>query len=131
MKRVLLTACMIALAPMVQAEEFELKFSSWGGIPSCTSGRSGVVASPGFQIKNLPEGTTTVQLRLKDLDVPGYNHGGSKRLKISKDGRIAAGTFSYKSPCPPSGVHTYEWTATARKGSKLLGSASARRRYPD
>lgn len=131
MKRILLPACMIVFAPMAQAADFELKFSSWGGIPLCSSGQPGMVGNPSFQLNNLPEGTTSVQLRLKDLDVPGYNHGGSKRLNIREDGRIAAGTFRYKSPCPPSGVHTYEWTATARKGGKSLGSASARRRYPD
>ena len=26
---------------------------------------------------------------------------------------IQPGAFKYKSPCPPSGSHTYEWTITA------------------
>jgi len=46
---------------------------------------------------------------------------------------IAPGAFKYKSPCPPGGVHTYEWTATAMtdRGGGVLGTASATRQYPE
>ncbi len=103
----------------------------WGDIPACNTGRPNTVGSPAFVLRGLPEGTTSVQFKLKDRDAPGYNHGGSKRLKITRDGQLPFGVFKYKSPCPPGGVHTYEWTATARKGSKVLAKAVAVRRYPE
>ncbi len=115
-------------AGMAQAQ-MSLSFE-WGDIPACNSGKPNVVGSPRFVIRGVPAGTTSVEFRLKDLDVPGYNHGG-KKLKVTRDGAIPFGTFSYKSPCPPGGAHTYQWTATARKGGKVLEKAVARRRYPE
>lgn len=111
------------------AADYSLSFA-WGDIPSCSSGNPYTVGSPEFVVKNLPAGTTTVVLKLKDLDAPNYNHGGA-RLKMSQSGTIPAGVFKYKSPCPPNGVHTYEWSATAKAGSKTLGVAKARRDYPE
>lgn len=111
------------------AAEFSISFE-WGNIPLCTTGKPNKVGAPAFLIKDLPPGTQTVQFRLKDLDVPSYNHGGGK-LRISSSGRLPFGSFKYKSPCPPGGRHTYEWTATARNGGKVLGVAKARRKYPE
>ncbi|MDE4132336.1 hypothetical protein PXK00_04395 [Phaeobacter sp. QD34_3] len=131
MKAVVLAALIAVCGSVASAGDFSVSFSSWGKIPLCTTGNPNKVGNPEFKLKNLPAGTTTVQFRLTDLDVPGYNHGGSKRLKITADGRVPAGTFTYKSPCPPGGSHTYEWTATARNGGKVLAQAKARRRYPE
>ena len=46
---------------------------------------------------------------------------------------IEPGAFKYESPCPPSGPHTYEWTATAQssKSSGKLGTAKAKRKYSE
>jgi len=45
---------------------------------------------------------------------------------------IQPGAFKYKSPCPPSGSHTYEWTITAiGDKKKKLGKAKATREYPE
>ena len=67
---------------------------------------------------------------MKDRDVPTYNHGGGKVDYTGAD-LIEPGAFKYKSPCPPSGKHTYEWIATAidANGGKL-GKAKARKKYP-
>ncbi len=129
MPRLALTTAALLLAATSAAAEFSLSFK-WGDIPLCTSGRPNTVGSPQFVIRDLPAGTTRVDFKLKDLDAPNYNHGGG-RLKLSQSGTIPGGVFKYKSPCPPGGVHTYEWTATARKGSTVLGKATARRRYPE
>ena len=131
MKKSILMLAFLMGATGAQAGEFSLTFSSWGNIPSCDIGNPNKVGNPAFVLKGLPEGTTTVQFRLKDLDVPSYNHGGSKRISMTADGIVPAGSFTYKSPCPPSGAHTYEWTVTARKGGKVLARATAQRRYPE
>lgn len=109
--------------------EMRLSFA-WGNIPLCTSGKPNRVGNPEFKLTGVPAGTTSVEFRLTDRDVPGYNHGGGK-LKLSQDAKIPFGTFKYKSPCPPDGAHSYEWTATARAGSKVIGTAKARRKYPE
>ncbi|SMP01172.1 YbhB/YbcL family Raf kinase inhibitor-like protein [Shimia sagamensis] len=111
--------------------DFQLSFDGWGDIPSCTSGRPNIVGNPDFVLNGVPEGTKTIQIELTDLDVPHYNHGGSQKLEISGDGAVAAGTFKYKSPCPPNGVHTYQWTATARSDDKILAEATTNRDYPE
>ncbi len=111
------------------AADFTISFT-WGNIPLCTSGHPNQVGSPKFVLSGVPDGTDVVEFRLKDLDVPGYNHGGGK-VGVSGDGVVPKGAFTYKSPCPPDGVHTYEWRATARNGSKTLGKAAARRSYPE
>lgn len=128
--RLLLTAIAVALlSAHPAAADFSMSFK-WGAIPLCTTGNPNKVSNPKFVLKGVPVGTTSIDFRLKDLDVPGYNHGGGK-LKITTGGTVPSGVFTYKSPCPPNGVHTYEWTATARKGNKALATAKARRKYPE
>lgn len=110
--------------------EFSLKIAGWGDIPYCYTGRPNVVGNPEMQVSGLPTGTNRIAIKLKDKDAPGYNHGGAK-LKVSGDGVIPAGTFKYKSPCPPGTPHTYEWSVTALKGAKSLGTARVEMRYPE
>lgn len=129
MKRILTAALIAGLLPVAgYAADFEISFD-WGDIPLCTSGQPNIVPSPVFKLKNLPEGTNKVVFKLKDLDVPQYNHGGGT-VKLSSGGTMPGGVFKYKSPCPPDGPHTYEWTATAKKGGKTLAKASASTVYP-
>jgi phosphatidylethanolamine-binding protein (PEBP) family uncharacterized protein len=127
--KTLAAAAAMTLAAGAAAAEFRVSFT-WGDIPLCTTGRPNVVGSPRFVLGDVPAGTETIEFRLKDLDAPNYNHGGAT-LRVGRDGVIPFGTFTYKSPCPPSGVHTYEWRATARKGRQVLAEARARRRYPE
>jgi hypothetical protein len=90
-----------------------------------------MVGSPAFVLTGLPNGTATVEFRLKDLNVPSFNHGGAK-LSITRDMTVPFGTFRYKSPCPPNGTHTYEWRVTVRDANgKVLEVASAKRKYPE
>ncbi|MDJ0824986.1 MAG: hypothetical protein QNJ16_05725 [Rhodobacter sp.] len=113
----------------VAAAEFRIAFD-WGDIPLCTNGRPNKVGSPQFALAEVPPGTTRIDFKLKDLNAPRYNHGGGK-VTWTGGNSIPFGAFSYKSPCPPGEVHTYEWTATARKGNKKLATAKARRQYPE
>ena len=56
-----------------------------------------------------------------------YNHGGGS-IKYEGKKAIGVGVFKYKSPCPPSGYHTYEWIVTALdKDKKKIGTAKVRK----
>ena len=125
---VAVVAATLGIAGPARAE-FTIAFD-WSGLKLCNTGSPNRVGNPAFVVKGLPKGTDTVEFRLTDLDVPSYNHGGGK-VKMAKDGKVQAGLFKYESPCPPGGKHSYEWTATARQGGKVLGRAKARRVYPE
>lgn len=120
-----------ALLASPAAADFEVSFG-WGNIPLCTNGKPNRVANPEFTLRNIPDGTTVIEFKMVDKNVPGYNHGGGK-VKVKKSGsyKIPSGAFKYKSPCPPNGVHVYEWTATAKAGRKKLATTSAARNYPE
>ena len=110
---------------------FEVSFS-WEGLSLCTSGNPNNVTNPSFTLESVPEGTKFIRFRLTDRDVPGYNHGGGV-VPWNGEATVPPGMFNYKSPCPPNGVHTYEWTATAmtKKNGGKLGEARAQRQYPE
>lgn len=130
MKSILLALAVFSLS-IGQALAFEINFD-WSGLKRCTTGKPNTVTNPKFTLKDVPDGTKYIRFKLVDRDVPGYNHGGGV---VAWDGKnvIQPGAFKYKSPCPPSGKHTYEWTATAQsaKSGGKLAVAKARRKYPE
>lgn len=130
MRRLAISAAILVLSVTAAAADFRISFASWGDIPLCTTGRPNTVGNPQFSVRDVPAGTETIEFRLTDLDAPNYNHGGA-RLRMTGDGIVPFGTFTYRSPCPPGEVHTYRWTATARAGNRVLGEASAQRSYPE
>lgn len=125
----------IALLPFAMAvqtagaADFSIGFD-WGNLKKCTSGNPNTVSNPKFKLRGVPGGTASIQFRMVDLAVPSYPHGGGT-VKYAGGSTIEPGAFRYRSPCPPAGRHTYEWTATAKdaKGKKL-GEAKARKAYP-
>ena len=132
MRRFIISIASIALAlsaSQASAAGFGFSFD-WGGLKKCTSGSPNTVPNPAFKLSGVPQGTATIRFAMKDINVPSYNHGGGK-AKYTGSNTIAPGAFKYRSPCPPSGRHTYEWTAPAldAKGKKLA-VAKARRNYP-
>ena len=117
------------LAGTATADDFAFDFS-WGDIPLCTSGYPNRVTNPGFTPTAVPAGTARIDFRLTDLDVPGYNHGGGRVAYVGQS-VIEPGAFKYSSPCPPSGRHSYRWTARARDADgDTLAKATATKRYP-
>jgi phosphatidylethanolamine-binding protein (PEBP) family uncharacterized protein len=117
----------------VIAAEFAVSFE-WGDIPLCTSGQPNSVPNPRFVLSNVPEGTKFIQFTMTDLDAPNYNHGGGT-IEYTGNNTIEPGAFTYLSPCPPSGTHRYQWTATAKEKTGLfsgsLGMAKATKSYPE
>lgn len=111
------------------AARFELAFD-WGDIPLCTSGNPNIVPNPEFRLAGVPDGAVSIRFKMVDRDVPSYPHGGGT-VPWTGEATIAPGAFEYKSPCPPSGSHTYEWTATALDAAgNELAVAKASKRYP-
>lgn len=123
-----LTATLALAAPMAQG--FEIGFD-WKGLKLCNNGNPNRVANPRFALKDVPAGTKYIRFKLVDRDVRSYNHGGGV-VAYSGQKSIASGAFKYKSPCPPNGRHTYEWTATAQssKNGGKIATAKAARKYP-
>lgn len=128
MKKLTMTLMLLMLGTTTAQAEMKLSFK-WGAIPKCTTGKPNRVPNPEFIVQGVPKGTTKVIFKMVDKNVPGYNHGGGT-VKMGSSGKIRPGAFKYKSPCPPNGTHTYEWTATAKAGSKTVAVAKARRNYP-
>lgn len=111
------------------ASAFSFTFS-WGDIPLCTTGRPGSVPNPEFRLRSVPQGAARIEFRMVDLNVPDYRHGGGC-VDYAGQNTIAPGAFRYKSPCPPSGSHTYQWTATVKDSSGgTLATATANKAYP-
>jgi len=123
-----IAAALTLTAPAAHA--FEIGFS-FDGLKLCTSGNPNTVLNPRFVLKDIPQGTKYIRFKLVDRDVPGYNHGGGV-VAYTGQSVIEPGAFKYKSPCPPSGRHTYEWRATAqkRKNGGKIAVAAAARKYP-
>lgn len=128
-KRLALTAAISLWAAPALAFDFSF---NWDGLKSCTSGNPNTVGNPVFKLKDVPKGTKFIRFKLVDKNVPGYNHGGGT-VAWNGEAAVPAGAFKYKSPCPPNGVHTYEWVATAqsKKSGGKLGEARAARKYPE
>lgn len=125
----LIAVIVMSTSSPVSAAGFELSFD-WGDIPLCTSGTPNIVPNPEFRLAGVPDGTATIRFRMVDLDVPSYPHGGGD-VPWAGEPMIAPGAFEYRSPCPPSGRHTYEWTATALSADgNPLATAKAARVYP-
>ena len=115
--------------PAEHSHAFGFSFE-WGDIPLCTSGTPNIVPNPIFTLRAVPDGTASIEFHLADLDVPQFDHGGGL-VPYADHHVVAPGAFNYKSPCPPSGSHTYEWTATALDmAGNTLAVAKSRERYP-
>ena len=131
MKRFVIALVMSILGTAATAQDFTVDFN-WVGLKLCTSGSPNIVGNPVFTLENVPEGTQWLYFQLTDLDAPNYPHGGGW---IAYEGDIMAeDVFTYKSPCPPNGVHRYTWEVTATSSqdrNNMLGTAVLTRKYPE
>lgn len=81
--------------------------------------------SPQIILQGVPAGTVKFKVRLKDLNMPSYNHGGGE---IENDGTgiiKAKAIKNYRGPCPPLGTtHNYRFTVLALDAAgKTLATA--------
>ncbi len=130
MKNIIYTFIILLFSITSAFADFSFSFE-WGDIKKCTTGYPKKVQNPIFNLTNVPDGTIELRFKMKDKDVPGYNHGGGKIKNYNGESTIQPGAFKYKSPCPPDGSHTYEWTITAiGDKKKKLGKAKASKIYP-
>ena len=119
MKKLLIIFSSLGLFNFANADEVKLSFD-WGDIPLCTSGNPNTVGNPVFTLSSIPKNAKWAYFKLQDRNVPSYNHGGGW-VELKDNTTINSGIFDYKSPCPPSGKHTYRWTAYFTDKKTSLG----------
>lgn len=78
-------------------------------------------SSPSIKVSGIPAGTTELSVKMTDLDLRSFNHGGGFLQNpdgFPSDLEIPEGALkSYVGPCPPnfsSFGHDYEIAVTAR-----------------
>jgi len=109
---------------LAQVPSFSVDFS-WQGTASCFDPKS-----PPFSLAGVPPGTKRLVFAMKDLDAPGFRHGGGT-IAFNGQTQVERGAFSYQGPCPPSGQHTYQWTVEAQDGAgKTLATATVAQKFP-
>ena len=90
--------------------------------------------SPEFRIGDVPRGTVRLDLRMTDLMVRSFHHGGGV-VTYAGQGTIPCGALDggYVGPSPPAGqVHLYRWTVKALDAAgKVLATATAERKFPE
>ncbi|RWM26441.1 MAG: phospholipid-binding protein [Mesorhizobium sp.] len=92
----------------------------WGPTKKCFDPKS-----PPIKVSNVPQGTSTLDIRMTDQNAPDFNHGGGK-VAYEGQSQLPYGAFRYKGPCPPDGTHFYRITVKALDSSgKSLSTASA------
>ena len=87
--------------------------------------------SPALKIENIPRGTTEISIKMTDLDMRSYDHGGGyleNKGGIAEVVNLPEGALqNYRGPCPPnfsSFGHDYEFSVKAYgKERELLGEA--------
>ncbi|SFK49918.1 YbhB/YbcL family Raf kinase inhibitor-like protein [Falsiroseomonas stagni] len=103
---------------------------AWAGIAACEA------TSPALRITGSPPTTTRFAVRLTDLNVPGFAHGGGEvpRGTPSPAGdEIPQGalTDAFRGPCPPVGPHRYRFTVQALDAqNRTVATGEAIRPFP-
>ena len=91
--------------------------------------------SPEIRLKDIPAGTTTLRIKMTDLDQQDDDHGGgdiSQSEPFGSSFTIASGALkAYKGPCPENFTtlgHEYQFNVTALGADEkplAVGSAKA------
>ena len=88
--------------------------------------------SPLIRVADIPEGTKYFKVKLVDLNMPAFDHGGGL-IPYSGTAVISEGALeAYRGPCPFTGmVHSYEISVQALSSDKkeVLGHGKAVRKF--
>jgi phosphatidylethanolamine-binding protein (PEBP) family uncharacterized protein len=91
-------------------------------------------SSPNFQLRDVPEGTVNLRFAMKDLDKPGFHHGGGT-VGYRGQPEVPCDAFAsgFVGPSPPPGeTHTYEFSIDAlAPDGKVLSTTTAQRKFPE
>lgn len=128
MKKYFLLWAMV-VAPMAYAQSrLDVAFA-WNISHRCSP------VSPEIRLKDIPAGTTTIRVKMTDLDQKDDDHGGGEISQSEPFGSsftMAPGALkAYKGPCPENFTtlgHEYQFSVTAldADGKPLaVGSAKA------
>ena len=118
-----LLACIAAFlaADVADASAFSISFR-W-----CGTGSSPVIALSG-----VPQGTTSLQFHMDDLDYASANHGGGLVAYTGQTSVPCGSLQTYQPPAPPRGSHRYQMKVTALgSGNANLGTATFIRKFPE
>ena len=118
-------AALTTLSATARADDLGVAFK-WSSADRCSH------SSPEIRVSNIPAGTKSLKVRLKDLDVPSWRHGGGT-VPADPSGVIPRGalTDGYNGPCPPDGTHHYEITVKAVSADDdTLAEGSAEQSFP-
>jgi phosphatidylethanolamine-binding protein (PEBP) family uncharacterized protein len=88
--------------------------------------------SPEIHIMNIPKETKFLRIKVVDLDMPTYDHGGGEVLYDGSTTVSEGALKTYDGPCPLFGVeHSYEIAVQALNADKklVLGHGKAIRKY--
>lgn len=99
---------------------------SWTAKSGCSK------ISPPLVIKNLPADAKVIEVRMVDLNMPSFNHGGGD-FQFAGSDVVAEGALKYfNGPCPPS-QHSYKFTVKALNSdkSKIVGIGEVVKKYPE
>ena len=129
MKKYLLLWAFLFAAPGVYAQSrLDVAFA-WNISHRCSP------VSPEIRLKDIPSGTTTLRIKMTDLDQKDDDHGGGEISQSEPFGgsfTIAPGALkAYKGPCPENFTtlgHEYQFTVTALDAEDkplAVGSAKA------
>ena len=129
MKKYLLRWAFLFAAPGVYAQSrLDVAFV-WNISHRCSP------VSPEIRLKDIPSGTTTLRIKMTDLDQKDDDHGGGEIRQSEPFGNsfnIASGALkAYKGPCPENFTtlgHEYQFTVTALDAEDkplAVGSAKA------
>ena len=98
---------------------------AWAAIDRCTP------RSPEIRVDGLPAAATVLDVRMTDLNVPTFPHGGGE-VPRPADGVIPAGALrGYAGPCPPGAPHPYQITVEAvDAANRIIATGRAVRPFP-
>ena len=113
MKKYLLLLALFAFSGVYAQSRLDVAFA-WNISHRCSP------VSPEIRLKDIPSGTTTLRIKMTDLDQKDDDHGGGEISQSDPFGNsftIASGALkAYKGPCPENFTtlgHEYQFTVTA------------------